>query len=308
MRILIPLILLSSLALAQDSAAPEARIVRIEMEDGTTSGNIRHGPITYEHPEPTGIRATVSNLTILAGNASLAVPADRQGELLLSEAEGSREAVFSGQVLVERGRLSATGPGLVYSEATGLGVLHGPADIVITPADADGDEVRINAGEVEFDVDTDMSTSRGEVLLESGSQTATAELLVYAEERGLGVLGGEGSQVRIVRLDEDGSELVITADEVRVLTEEEKLWARGNVTVIDGDITSTGDEVFFDDSASRAEVLGSPAHSVDEAGGVELTGDRLEHRTDLGVVSIIDASQPSEFDPAAFTMVTGDPD
>lgn len=308
MRFLIPIILLSSLAIAQDSAAPAARIIRIEMNDGTTSGNIRFGPITYEHPEPDGIRATVSNLTILAGNASLAVPAGQQGELLLSEAEGSREAVFSGAVLVERGRLSAGGPGLVYSEATGLGVLQGPASIVIAPPEGEEDEVRISAGEVEFDVDTDMSTSRGEVLLESGNQTASAAVLVYAEDRSLGVLGGEGSQVRIVRVDDDGSELVITADEVRVLTNEEKLWARGNVTVIDGAITSTGDEVYFDDSASRAEVLGSPARSVDEDGGVELTGDRLEHRTDLGVVSIIDASQPSEFDPAAFATGPGELD
>ncbi len=114
--------------------------------------------------------------------------------------------------------------------------------------------------------------------------------------------------MRIVRLDEDGSELVITADEVRVLTDDEKLYASGNVTVVDGDITSTGSEVFFDDAASRAEVLGSPAHSVDAAGGVELTGDRLEHRTDLGVVSIIDASQPSEFDLSAFALSDGELD
>ena len=308
MRFLIPITLLAGLALAQDSAAPVSRIIRIEMAEGTTGGNIRHGPISYEHPDPRGITATVSNLTILAQNASLAVPADQQGELLLAEAEGSREASFSGTVYVERGRLEASGPGLVYSEATGLGLLQGPADIFIAAAEADDEDVRISAGEVEFDVDTDMSTSRGAVLLESGSQTATADLLVYAEERSLGVLSSSDGQVRIVRLADDGSELVITADEVRVLTDDEMLWARGNVTVVDGDITSTGDEVFFDDAASRAEVLGSPAHSVDEAGGVELTGDRLEHRTDLGVVSIIDASQPSEFDVNAFALAEGELD
>ncbi|HLR46460.1 MAG TPA: hypothetical protein VK092_04820, partial [Deinococcales bacterium] len=159
-----------------------------------------------------------------------------------------------------------------------------------------------SAGEVEFDVDTDRSISRGDVLLESGRQTASAAELTYAEEADLGVLSGTDAQVRLVRLAEDGTELVITADEVRVLTEEEKLYASGNVTVLDGEITSTGSEVFFDDASSRAEVLGSPARSVDEENGVELSGDRLEHRTDLGVVSIIDASEPSEFDLEAFTL------
>ncbi len=308
MRILISVLLMAGLALAQDAADPSGRIIRIEFADGTTSGNIRYGPITYQHPEVDGITATVSNLTILAQHAVLSVPAEQQDELLLSEAEGTREATFEQGVRVQRGRLDATGPGLVYSEATGLGILQGPAEIFIAAADEDDEEVRVSAGQVEFDVDTDMSTSSGEVVLESGNQTATAGLLVYAEERSLGVLTADGEQVRIVRLDEDGSELVITADEVRVLTDDEMLYASGNVTVVDGEITSTGDQVFFDDAASRAEVLGSPARSVDEANGVELTGDRLEHRTDLGVVSIIDASQASEFNLQAFALAEGELD
>lgn len=308
MRILISILVLAGLAYGQDAADPGSRIIRIEFQDGTTSGNIRYGPITYEHPEPEGITATVSNLTILARHAVLAVPADQQDELLLSEAEGSREATFDQGVRVERGRLQADGPGLVYSEATGLGILQGPAEIYIAAADESDEEVWITAGQVEFDVDTDLSTSSGEVVLESGNQTASAGLLVYAEERSLGVLSAEGEQVRIVRRDEDGSELIITADEVRVLTGDEKLYASGDVTVIDGDITSTGSEVFFDDAASRAEVLGSPARSVDSAKGIELTGDRLEHRTDLGVVSIIDASIPSEFDISAFALTEGELD
>ena len=285
MRILISALLLAGAALAQDAADPNGRIIRIELQE-----------------------ATVSNLTILSGHAMLAVPQDQQDELLLADAEGSREATFDGGVRVLRGRLEADGPGLVYSEATGLGVLQGPAVINIAPADEDDDPVRIDAGQVEFDVDSDMSSSSGDVVLVSGNQTATASQLVYAEERDLGVLTAGDGQVRIVRTDEDGGELVITADEVRVLTDDGKLYASGNVTVLDGDITSTGSEVFFDDEASRAEVLGSPARSVDEAAGVELSGDRLEHRTDLGVVSIIDASQPSEFDVSAFSLQEGELD
>jgi lipopolysaccharide export system protein LptA len=318
------IILLSAvlvLAQAQDAAPPAAgqpsaaaaeapaenRIIRITFQDGTTSGNIRFGPISYQHPDPDGITASVSNLTILASLAELRVPPAEQGELFLSEAEGRREASFEGGVTVLRGRLSAEGPGLVYSEATGLGVLAGSARVHIEPADAADEAVDITAGEVEFDVDTDQSISRGDVVLVSGRQTAKADQLVYAEERGLGVLTSAG-QVQIIRLDDDGSELVITADEIRVLTDDELLYARGSVTVADGSVTSYGDEVFFDDGASRAEVLGSPARSVDEAEGIELTGARLEHRTDLGVVSIIDASVPSDFQLAEFSLVAGDLD
>lgn len=304
MRLLIPLLLLFSLlpVLAQEAAPAEGRVLRLEFSDGVTSGNIRYGPLTYEHPDPDGITATVSTLTILSGRVSLSVPADQQGELLLADAEGSREAVFEGGVTVLRGRLEAGGPELLYSEATGIGTLMDDARIVISAREEGDDDVLISAREVEFDVDTDLSVSRGDVLLENGAQTASAAELTYAEELSLGVLRGEGGQVRIVRVNADGGELIITADEVRVLTDEEKLYASGNVTVIDGAITSSGSEVFFDDATSRAEVLGSPAHSVDEENGVELTGDRLEHRTDLGVVSIIDASEPSDFDVSAFSL------
>ena len=308
MRYLTLILLLSAFGLAQDASDPSGRIIRIEFSDGTTSGNIRFGPITYEHPDPEGITATVSNLTILASQAVLSVPAEQQDELLLSEAEGSREASFENGVLVTRGRLEARGPSLVYSEATGLGVLAGPADIFITAATADGEDVSISAQTVEFDVDTDISTSSGEVVLESGNQVATAAQLVYAEERSLGVLQAEAEQVRIVRVADDGRELVITADEVRVLTEEERLYAAGNVTVIDGDITSTGSKCSSTTPLHGPRCWAARRISVDAAAGVELTGDRLEHRTDLGVVSIIDASLPSEFDLAAFALTEGELD
>jgi len=194
MRLLIPLLLLFSLlpVLAQEAAPAEGRVLRLEFSDGVTSGNIRYGPLTYEHPDPDGITATVSTLTILSGRVSLSVPADQQGELLLADAEGSREAVFEGGVTVLRGRLEAGGPELLYSEATGIGTLMDDARIVISAREEGDDDVLISAREVEFDVDTDLSVSRGDVLLENGAQTASAAELTYAEELSLGVLRGEG--------------------------------------------------------------------------------------------------------------------
>ena len=296
------LILLASLALlsalAQESS--EVRIIRIDSDGADIGGDFRFGPHEYTHPEPDGIVATVSNLTILSGHAILRVPPEEQGEVLLTEAAGRRQAIFDGGVQVLRGDLEATGPELAYSEATGLGTLQGGAQIEVTPEEEGEDPVNITANEVEFDVDTDRSTSRGEVELVSGNQRATSDELLYEEERGLACLYSEAGQVTLTRTDAEGEELIITADETCVLTEDEKLYARGNVTVVDGSITSTGDEVFFDDEQSIAEIIGSPAHSVDEANGVELSSDRIRQDIEFDFFEAIDATVSSEFDPELF--------
>lgn len=292
-------------ALGQESS--EARIIRIDSQGANISGNLRYGPHEYTHPEPDGIVATVSNLTILSGKAVLRVPPEEQGEVLLSAAEGRRQALFEGGVRVNRGELDATGPTLAYSEATGLGVLQGGARIDITPEEEGEEPVSISAGEVEFDVDTDRSVSRGDVELVSGNQRASSQELLYEEERDLACLSSEDGQVTLTRTDEDGDELVITADEACVLTEDEMLYARGNVTVVDGSITSTGDEVFFDDERSLAEIMGSPAHSVDEANGVELSSDRILQDIEFDYVEAIDATSPSDFDAELFEPTSAEP-
>jgi lipopolysaccharide export system protein LptA len=305
-------VLLAAAALAQDGApdaAPpddvsERRVITIDSSGGTQSGNLRYGPIRYEHPDPLGIVATVSTLTIRGPAAELSAPPDT----LLARAKGERTARFEGGVQVQRGRLDATGPELVYQEATGLGVLTGGVDVTIAPDDPDGDPTRIDAASAEFDVDTDRSVSRGEVVLVSGDQRAEADRLDYAEELDLGVLTCEGGLCTIVRSDEDG-DLVITAEEIRVLTQDERLWARGTVTVVDGDLVTTGDEVVYDDAEQLAEVTGSPARSVNEADGVTLESDRILQDVRFDFVEAIDASQASDLDLDAFRFPEerGDP-
>ncbi len=281
-------------AAAQDA---ERRIIHIDASGGSQSGNIRSGPIHYTHPEPEGIVATVSTLTIFAQNATLRAP---EG-VLLSQAQGQREATFENGVRVSRGRLDAAGPRLVYSEVTGRGVLAGPSRIVIAPREEDDEEVEITADGVDFDVDTDTSTSRGNVRLVSGQSSAEAEEIVYEEERELARLREEAGQVRVLRQDDEG-ELTITADEIRVLTGGDMLLARGNVALVSGNTVSTGDIIFFDDEQSRAEIVGSPARSVNEVEGFELTGPRLEHLTDLDVVELLDG--PPAFDEAEFALTS----
>jgi lipopolysaccharide export system protein LptA len=281
----------------EDEERLERRIITIDSSGGTQRGNLRFGPITYEHPDPQGIVATVSTLTITAPKVTLSGPADT----LISQAQGERVADFGGGVTVTRGRLTAVGTTLAYSEATGLGVLEGGAEVRIAPAREGEDPVTITAERVTFDVDTDMSISEGGVQLVNGDQTATAERLVFEEARDLGALSSEGGRAMVTRVGENG-ELRITGDEIRVLTEIKALYARGEVVVEDGPVTSRGEEVFYDDDEEVAEVLGSPATAVDTAAGVTLETDRIRQDVRYRFVEAIDATLPTPFTADQFAL------
>lgn len=296
---------------AQEESSPEEtaedpnkRVISIDSSGGTQDGNLRFGPIQYAHPDPEGIEATVSNLTIFAQEAQLRGPEGE--EIALTAAKGRRTTTFTNGVRVTRNRLESKGSDLTYTEEDGLGVLVGGVDITVSPKDEEDDLVFIKADSAEFDVDTDVSTSRGNVQLENGNQSAESDELVFEEDRNLGRLTNDTLQVTVRRVDDDGDELVITADVIRVLTDDDKLLATGSVTIVDGSITSKGDIVFFDDTVSRAEIIGvdSLATSVDEEEGFEIAGDRIEQRTDLDTVEIIDDSVPSEFTEDEFQLVS----
>jgi lipopolysaccharide export system protein LptA len=280
-----------------EGEALERRLITIDSSGGTQSGNLRFGPITYEHPEPDGIVATVSTLTIRAPRAELRAP----DEVLLSQAQGRREADFEGGIVVTRGRLSATGERLAYSEATGLGRLSGGATVVIAPADEGEDEVVITADRVVFDVDTDISVSEGSVLLVNGDQTAEAERLLFEEARDLGQLTSGDGRALVTRQGDEGP-LTIEAAEIRVLTDLKALYAVGDVVVVDGPITSRGDVVFYDDEEEVAEVLGAPAVAVDEAAGVRLETDRIRQDVRFRFVEAIDATLPTTYSADQFAL------
>ena len=295
-----PLIALAQEGAAEQADAPDNRIITIDGSGGTQRGNLRSGPIIYEHPDAQGIRATVSTLTILGSFVELSAP---EGTSI--SRGGQRVARFQGGVDVERGRLTATGPDLEYDEATGLGVLGEQASVTVAPTEEGDEPVFITADRVAFDVDTDRSTSTGSVHLVNGNQTADADQLVFEEDANLGVLTSADGQAVITRLDEDGSTMTITADEIRVLTDVNRLYARGNVTVVDGSITSTGAVVFFDDETGIAEVIGddaNPARSVDADSGASLVTDRIKQDIEFDFFEAIDASVPSDFDVTAFAL------
>lgn len=277
------------------------RIIKITSDGANEGGNLRFGPQTFEHPtDPEGIVATVSNLTIYGQRAELRGPEGE--EIALADAEGRRIATFTGGLRVTRNRLEAKGPDLVYTEEDGLGRMTGNVAIVVTPEEEGEEPVNITAKSADFDVDTDVSISKGNVDLVNGNQAAKANEVIYEEERDLGKLTSEGAQVTMTRTDDEGETTTITADVIYVLTDSKKIHALGNVTVIDGSITSTGDEVFFDDEKSRAEVIGieNEATAVDEDEGITLSGERIEQRTDTDAISLL--TTPSEFNPDDFKL------
>lgn len=292
------------LVLAQDGDVSE-RIITIDFSGGKQQmENLRYGPISYEHPEPEGIIATVSNLTIYASKAGLRGPEPQEGEerVTISQAQGQRVATFTDGVRVERGRLNATGPDITYSEITGLGVLQENASIEVAPKEEGGDPVFISANSVEFNVDTDVSISRGDVTLDNGNQRAEADEIEYEEERTLGVLRCEDRQCVVTRTDEDGNVLTITADEIRAINDTNTLYATGNAVVVDGTITTMGDEVFFDDELQLAEIIGNPAESVDEDGGT-VRAARIQQDIEFDVVEPMNEAQASSFDAGDFALL-----
>ena len=302
--LLLPSLALSLIGLAAFAQAPAAqqkeRIITITYDGGTrNSPDLRYGPYLYESPRKDGIVGKVSNLSIFTQRGELKAPKD----VLIAEAEGQRTANFSGGVRVERGRLTAEGPALEYSESTGLGVMPQKTAIVVEPEDKNDDVVDIDTDTVTFDVDTDTSTSEGNVSLTNGNQDAQADTMIFEEGRELAVLSSDDGQAVARRENPDGSFLTITANEIRVLTGSDILLATGTVTIVDGAVTSTGDTVFYDDEAARAEIIGSPAESVDEEFGSTIRGGRIEQRTDTDVVRQLSDPTPS-FDPSQFELTS----
>ena len=254
------------------TAATPARIVKISYLEGKRSGNLRYGPWVYESSKPDGIIGTVGDLEIRARKAVLEAPKGKS----MQAAEGERKATFAGGVTVLRGRLTAKGPSLVYSESTGLGVLYGPATMHQEPAKEGQDPVEVEAQQMSFNVDTDISTSSGSVKLTNGNQQGFADSVYYEENRGLAVFTMKNGQVKLVRHRKNGN-LIIFAPEVRSLTREKKLIATGGIKLVDGDLITTGTALYYNDQTGEAIVIGKPASSVNQKEGFKTSGGTLLH-------------------------------
>lgn len=273
-------LLLSAAALAQ-TADTSKRLITIQ---GGARGDLRNGPLTFSGNP---VKATVSTLQIQAAQAVMAAPAGTP----LIEAKGKRTANFTGNVQVVRGRLSAEGSALAYSEVTGQGVLSGGPSATFVPADkGDGDRVNIRASQMSLDVDNNVSTSTGNVGLTNGNQTGVADKLIFDEDKELAQMTGSPSLTRAAKGNQ--KELTITGQEIRALTKTKTLYVSGGVKLVQGTQTTTGNAVYYDDKKNVAYVVGN-AVSVDSKSKVTVKAPAsgyLEQRTDLARVRALNSA------------------
>jgi lipopolysaccharide assembly outer membrane protein LptD (OstA) len=280
------LLLLLTLAVLAQS---KERIITIEAPGGQRTGNLRNGPWVYEAGRPGGVIGRVKDLEINATRAILEAP---QGKTM-QEAEGERVATFEGNVVVRRDRMTASGPKLVYRESGGRGTLEGNARMRHEPREKNSDPVEVAASRMTFDVDTNISTSEGGVTLKNGRQEGRSERVYYEEDRGLAVFS-DSREVVLLRKREGKGDLVIRAREIRSLTDEKRLLATGGVTLVDGDITTTGASLIYNDNTGEATVVAGrvgnqdvPARSVNAKERAALSGNSLLHNVNRSQVRVL---------------------
>jgi len=280
-------VLLSALigtTLAVAATAPINRVLKFETS-AQLQGDLRNGPYNYTGKAGAAVKATVGTVSIAAPQASMKAPAGTP----MANAQGRRSADFTGGVTVLRGRLSAKGAALNYSEASGQGLLTGAPSAVFTPEKKGDDLVNIAAANMSLDVDTNMSTSTGNVKLVSGVQTGRADRVVFDEGKELGLLTGNMSLSRAATAK--AKELNVVGTEARILTKGKLLYVLGKVKLTQGSTTTTGDAVYYDDARNVAYVVGN-AVSTDSKTGTTVrarASGALEQRTDLGRVRAVDA-------------------
>lgn len=272
-----PALILTLLTAGVALAATGDRILSFS-EGSTFEGNLRNGPYTYSGKAGAMVKATVSTLTISAPKAVMAAPAGTP----ITDAKGKRTADFTGGVQVSRGRLTAKGGSLSYAESTGQGVLKDNPSAVFVPAKKDdGDPVNISAQSMSLDVDTNVSTSTGAVKLTTGTQSGASDKLVFDESAEIGLLTGNVKMNRAASANQ--KELNMVGQEARILTKGKTMYVKGGVKLVQGSVTTTGNELYYDDKKNVAVVVGN-ALSVDTKNNTKVTGAALEQRTDLGRV------------------------
>ena len=278
-----PAALLTALLLTSVFAAQVDRVLHFDTA-AIAQGNLRNGPLNYIGKDGGLVKASVNNVNISATSAVLTAPPGST----LAESEGKRTATFSGggsDVNVVRGRLTAKGGQLAYSEASGQGVLTGTPSAVFVPEKKDdGDPVNIKAAQMSLDVDSNISTSTGSVQLVSGNQTGRADKLIFDEDKEVGVLTGSPSMSRAATAKQ--KELNIVGAEARVVTKGKLLYVKGNVKLTQGTSTTTGNAVYYDDKRNVAYVVGNAVSKDSKTGTTvrALPNGYLEQRTDLGRV------------------------
>lgn len=131
---------------------------------------------------------------------------------------GDEERSLAEDVYIVQGSTLVSGTELLYDNATGLADLTGPVRL-LRQAQNEGPEITASSDALTYDVETELSTLTGDVIVRSAERTSYADSLVLDEEAGLAVL--LGSPARSVQ-DEDeirGNRLLYYLDTDDVVVE-----------------------------------------------------------------------------------------
>lgn len=186
-------------------------------------------------PSPRRIETRVNNTQIQSNVVLRTQPkeggADAQDEAVLDFFGGSlglNEETFcprnverdeAQKVIIVEGRTTIRGGPLLYQNATGQGTMTGPVALNRREED-DSPALQADARRMDFNVDNDITTLRGDVTVESDGRTSRAEVLELDEEAGFAVLRGNPATSRdeegevsgqVIEYDLDNNDVVVTS-------------------------------------------------------------------------------------------------
>ncbi|MBI3961155.1 MAG: hypothetical protein HY335_00245 [Deinococcus sp.] len=276
--------LLLSLALAQEGEV-ENRILRVQAGI-QIQVSVSEGPAAFYSLEPDGVVITIENTrTRITANRALILAAPGQrfeegsrlariGRLSLEDIQpiaDNVDGLFITQRDVEnlspegavdvslvRDRLTATGPLLDYSEATGEGVLYGPVQAVQTPREGE-EPLLIQSERIEFDVDEEFTVAMGDVRFAQGRVSGESERAEVTQGTDVAVLDGtEQERIAVARSSSDPEEepLRLAADQLRIRTDVRVTLALGapgrRASFDDNGTTGEAESIEFDDTTGVA--------------------------------------------------------
>jgi len=123
-------------------------------------------------------------------------------------------------VTLVEGRTTVEGVRLLYENATGVGEMTGPIQLN-RRAEEDSPALTASSRNLSFDVDTDLTTLRGDVQVESEGRTSEAQVLELDEEAGFAVLRGNPARSRteegevageVIEYDLDSNDVVVRGE------------------------------------------------------------------------------------------------
>ncbi len=231
-------------------------------------------------PKPREVETKVNN-TVIRSNAVLRSQpkdggAEAQDEAVLDFFPGSlgydAEAGCprnvkrdkTGRVTVTEGRTTVNGSGLLYTNADGEGKMTGPIKLE-RRKEGDSPALTASSKAMDFNIDDDITTLRGDVRVESDGRTSRAEVLELDEEAGFAILRGnpatsedEDGKVRgrVIEYDLDSNDVIVTGGvqgsfdidmgEGESLPEVDTSFGLGDDANVDTGEESTGEEDITD--------------------------------------------------------------